>query len=310
MAIPSNQLDIWARQGATTTAKTTHESVRAALEHGSSLIKNRLSDKTVEIHLQGSYKDDTNIYGDSDVDILVELNSTFGHSAHELPDSQKLAHDSAYKSADYDWKDFRRDVIISLEKYYGKSLIDSSGSKSIKLLPKPGRIKADIVPVIRYRKYNYFHNIGNYNAERGVKLYNVTTEESIVNYPHHHFNNGCAKNAKERTNGLFKPVVRIIKNARTHLVNSGIIEEGKAPSYFLQSLIYNVPDENFVLNYETSIFNVLKYLYTTPIDNFVCQNEMHALFPTSGVSATQWNKQNAVDAIVALVNLWDNWSKS
>jgi predicted nucleotidyltransferase len=300
MAIPNSQLEIWAKQGAVTTAKLTHESVRTALEHEKSLIKG----KAIEICLQGSYRNDTNIRGDSDVDILVELTTTFGHSAHELPITQRQAHEIAYDSANYEWKDFRRDVLASLEKYYGKDQVDSTGSKSIKLLPRPGRLKADIVPVIRYRKYKYFNDLSNYSAERGVKLYNVKTNESVVNYPFHHFKNGQSKNASERTEGLFKPIVRIIKNARSYLVQNGSLGSEKAPSYFLQNLIYNVPDEHFTQSYEQSVYNVLKYLYTTPLENFVCQNEMHPLF---GDTAEQWNTTDAVDTIVALVGLWDNW---
>ena len=304
MAIPADQLETWAKQGATTTAKATHESVRYALESDASLIKDRIKNKTVEIHLQGSYKNDTNIRGDSDVDILVELNSTFGHSAHELPTTQKQAHDTAYDSATYEWKHFRSDVIASLEKYYTKGMVDSTGSKSLKLLPKPGRLKADIVPVINYRKYHYFYATDSYKAERGIKLYNIKTNQPVINYPHHHYNNGVAKNKDERTSGLYKPVVRILKNARTHLVENGLLADGKAPSYFLQCLIYNTPDECFTQNHEQSVYNVLKYLYTTPVQDFTCQNGLHGLF---GNTAEQWNTDDALETIVALVQLWDNW---
>ena len=87
--IPESQLEIWAKQGATVTAKATHESIRNALESNDSPIKDRIKSGGVEIYLQGSYKNDTNIRGDSDVDLVVELNTTFGHNAHELPPEQR-----------------------------------------------------------------------------------------------------------------------------------------------------------------------------------------------------------------------------
>jgi tRNA nucleotidyltransferase (CCA-adding enzyme) len=90
MGIPQSQLEIWAKQGATVTAKSTHESIRNALAHERSLIKDRIG-SSVKIYLQGSYKNDTNIRADSDVDVVVELTTTFGHNAHELPFDQKNA---------------------------------------------------------------------------------------------------------------------------------------------------------------------------------------------------------------------------
>ena len=35
-------------------------------------------------YLQGSYRNDTNIRGDSDVDLVLELNSVFKHDASVL----------------------------------------------------------------------------------------------------------------------------------------------------------------------------------------------------------------------------------
>jgi tRNA nucleotidyltransferase (CCA-adding enzyme) len=77
MPIPESQLDTWSRQGAVTTAKATHESIRNALTAFSSPIRQMFADGSAEIYLQGSYKNDTNIRGDSDVDIVAELNTTF-----------------------------------------------------------------------------------------------------------------------------------------------------------------------------------------------------------------------------------------
>lgn len=73
MTISEAQLEVWANQGAVVLSKQTHESIRLALAADSSLIKG----KDYEIYLQGSYRNTTNIRGDSDVDIVVELKSTF-----------------------------------------------------------------------------------------------------------------------------------------------------------------------------------------------------------------------------------------
>ena len=53
-----------------------------------------------------------------------------------------------------------------------------------------------------------------------------------------------------------------------------------------------------------NVIDMLNYLYTNPIDDFMCQNGLIPLFGTSG---EQWNTDDAVATIVALVDLWDNW---
>ena len=73
MAIPESQLETWAKQGAITTAKSTADSVKNALNS----YNNWPNGIDFEVYLQGSYKNDTNIRGDSDVDIVAQLNSTF-----------------------------------------------------------------------------------------------------------------------------------------------------------------------------------------------------------------------------------------
>ena len=78
MPIPESQLKTWSHRGAVRTAKQTHESIRKALE-----AYNWPSEAQYEVYLQGSYKNYTNIRGDSDVDVVVQLNSTFSHNLSE-----------------------------------------------------------------------------------------------------------------------------------------------------------------------------------------------------------------------------------
>jgi tRNA nucleotidyltransferase (CCA-adding enzyme) len=85
MGIPESQLQTWSHQGAVTTAKTTHESIRNALAANTSPIR----DKSYEVYLQGSYKNTTNIRGDSDVDVVAQLNSTFQDDLSALPLAQE-----------------------------------------------------------------------------------------------------------------------------------------------------------------------------------------------------------------------------
>jgi hypothetical protein len=78
-----------------------------------------------------------------------------------------------------------------------------------------------------------------------------------------------------------------------------------APSYFLQCLIYNVPDYLFAGTWQEATRAVLKYLYESDLNGFVCQNGLQSLF---GDSEEQWSSQKAAQTIHALVNLWNGWT--
>ena len=102
--------------------------------------------------------------------------------------------------------------------------------------------------------------------------------------------------------------VRMFKNARNYIVDLKYISDNLAPSYFIECLLYNVPDEYFDGNESNCMFNVLKWLFNhrNSLGGMVCQNGITNLF---GNSSTQWNTSDAKLFIEKLVYLWDNWGK-
>ena len=70
MAIPESQLSRWSHHGAQDSSKRTHEIIRRALS-----AHRWPADMTYDFYLQGSYRNDTNIRGDSDVDCLSLLSN-------------------------------------------------------------------------------------------------------------------------------------------------------------------------------------------------------------------------------------------
>lgn len=73
MPIPQSQLDTWSRKGGTAASTDAYASIRFALEKQTSPLNGR----PVEIFLQGSYANSTNIHADSDIDVVVLYHSTF-----------------------------------------------------------------------------------------------------------------------------------------------------------------------------------------------------------------------------------------
>lgn len=67
MAIPEAQLETWSHQGPTPQFTSTYDAIRTVLWDANSPYAAR----SFNVFLQGSYKNDTNVYGDSDVDIVI-----------------------------------------------------------------------------------------------------------------------------------------------------------------------------------------------------------------------------------------------
>lgn len=302
MPIPHSQLQTWSRQGPITSSSTTYQSVRNALEHANSPISEMISSGSVKVYLQGSYANDTNIRGDSDVDVVVELTDAFHSNKYELTQPQLELHEQTYSFSSYDWDDLRSDVIKALNMYYGEAYVDTSGNKSIKVLPNSGRLRADIVPVVSYRKYYYFNGMHDHSKDVGVSLTHMAKKSRIVNYPEKHYQNGVQKH--KGSSNLFKPTVRMIKNAVSYLVDNGTLKKEVAPSYFLQCMVYNVPSNLFDADLTQTYCNVVNHWHGADFSSFTCQHEMHDLF---GADDTYWNEVDARLTLNALIKLWKEW---
>jgi hypothetical protein len=301
MPIPESQLETWSHQGAVTTAKSTHESIRTALAAAASPIRG----KDYEIYLQGSYKNDTNIRGDSDVDVVVQLNSTFGYDISGLSIDQVQLFRRAYPGvAEYQWNHFRADVLAALRSYYGAGAV-REGNKSLKLAGGSGRLPADIIPAIHFRKYTYFYGASACAYIDGIQFESRADGRTIVNFPKPHYENGVSKHSARRTNGWYKPTVRVFKSARTYLVNRNSIPDDLAPSYLLESLLYNVPDEKFGGSLQDTFIAAFNWLWSVArAESLICQNEQLKLF---GDTPEQWNARKAKQLLDALRELWENW---
>ena len=253
--------------------------------------------------LQGSYRNATNIYGDSDVDIVVKLDTVFARDLSALNEHQRTLEDAAYPSATYHWSDFRSDVLQTLEDYYGKASVKPR-KKCIQVTTGPGRITADVIPAIEFWKYNYFYS-GTYESHvEGIKFFD-SAWTPIVNFPKQHIANGETKNAAGRTDGWFKGTVRMFKNARNKLINDVKIAEDCAPSYCVECLTYNALDACFRVSYGDTYCAVVNHLWQTPLNSLVCQN---GIIPLIGTSPVQWNEGAAVAFLSGLRELWNSWT--
>ncbi len=300
MRLTEQQLVTWSNQGAVTTAKAAADAVRDALKQSWGL-----SSLDFDVYLQGSYKNDTNIRGDSDVDLVVQLNSTLLPDVSALPPLTQLAVRSTYPAATYQWVHLRRDVVAALSDTFGSSNVAASDN-CINLKAVSGRLPADIVPSLQYRKYT-----SAISWVEGIYFYSFSSNLWVANYPKQHYDNGVAKNGPFRTNGRYKPSVRMFKNARSYLVERGVISDDLAPSYFLEGLLYNVPDSQFGTSCQSTFAGMIDWLknrlntvtgFLWLIDPLYCQNGQLLLF---GDSAQQWSLWKAQYLVDRFFELWN-----
>ena len=231
MAITEAQLVTWSHQGAVTQSKETYGTVRRALESD----RVRYTSREFNILLQGSYGNDTNVYTESDVDVVIRLDATFHYGLDDLNSAEKAAFHSAHPGgATYTHALFKAHVIAALEAAFPWAV--TPGNKSIKIAASGNRRSADVVAACQYRRYYSFPSTSGASYAKGICFFKPDGIR-IVNYPRQHSENCTAKH--QATNRWFKPTVRILKNIRRAIVNDGIIDKTIAPSYF--RLYPNVP---------------------------------------------------------------------
>src|SRR5437867_541266 len=102
MPISESQLETWSHQGAVTTSAAAYNSVQTAL----GLQTSAVCKMKPEIYLQGSYGNNTNIFEDSDIDIVVQLESVWGRDLSALPPDQQRLYNHSVSSASFPWNQF------------------------------------------------------------------------------------------------------------------------------------------------------------------------------------------------------------
>ena len=296
MPIDAAQLETWSHSGSVIQSKETCATIKKALEADDTPYVG----KSVESFLQGSYGNDTNVWADSDVDIVMKLNSTFYKDLSRLPDDQKAAQERAHSNAAYKLADFKSDVISVLRKRFGSDV--DPGKKAVWIRPNGVRRNADVLIAAQFRRYYEFHDLSNQRYDEGI-FFQLPDGTRIENFPKLHSKNCTAKH--QSTRQWFKPMVRIVKNMRNHMVDEGMIVDGLAPSYFLEGLLYNVPDENFGVSYSNTFTNCVNWLATADPDKLVCANRMHWLVRDG--SPIMWSLASFPQFLTAAVHLWNNW---
>ena len=278
MPIAGTELSRWCHPRSAMASKQAHVSLRDALASD-----NRLSEFKYEILLQGSYKNNTNLRKDSDVDLVVRLAHKLSPSVAALS-GNGLLENASHEAAHAHWQSFRRRALRVMRNRYGDAV--STGSKTIKLARGELHADADLVVTLSYKD--------------GIALYLPSEKRWTVSFPQHHHSQGLKK--EEATCRRFKRTVRMFKATRNWLVDMKVLTKEDAPSYFIECLLYNVPDGLFKPKLAPTYTGIVDWLEKTKLKGFNCQNGRVPLF---GPGPEQWTPDKARAFAGALRRLWE-----
>lgn len=298
MAIPDTQLDTWTHLGSVQQSSETYQSIKKTLEQSDA----PYSSRSVDAFLQGSYGNDTNIFGDSDVDLVLRTKVLFYYNIDALSETEKAAFKRDHPNqSQFDLPDFRKEVISWLGAQYGSDL-DASGKKALRLKARNNRRSADILLVCPHKRYSRYMGLNDQAFVEGV-IFRTNDGKTIINYPKQHSEHLTKKH--QTTSEWLKPTARIYKNMRNRMLEKGLIKAGTAPSYFLEGALYNVPPEHFGGGWTRTVEKTFEWIDRNDPSKYTCANGVHPL--VSELASTSWPVQSYIDWLEGMKKLWNGW---
>ena len=297
MAIPEAQLETWSHIGSMTQSAQTYETVKNVLNDSSS----PYYPKDFSIFLQGSYGNKTNVYKDSDVDIVIRLNQTFYSDVSALDQGAKDKWDTAYPDVKYGYHEFKAEVLAWLKSEFGADV--SPGKKAIFIKGNDTRRDADVLVCVKFRRYRKGSNGADGNYDEGICFF-LPDGIRVENFPIQHSDNCTTKH--KNTNDWFKPVVRVYKNMRNRMVDDGVIKAGLAPSYFLEGMLWNVPAAKFGNTYDELFVNTINWVMQADRTKLACANDLFWLVRDN--SKVCWATADFDAYLAAAAKYWTEWN--
>lgn len=295
MGIPESQLETWAKQGSIKQSSDTYAAVKTVLEAEDT----EYADKLIDVFLQGSYGNDTNVYAESDVDIVIRTDSIYYFDTSTLTPQELQTFYASFIPATYTFGQYKRQVIEVLQKRFGRD--DAKpGEKAVKIRASGSRRSSDVVVAAEFRRY-YSGPLGPLYVP-GICLF-TPSEKQISNYPKQHSASLTRKH--QRTNQWFKPMVRVLKNLRSRLVDQRVLATGTAPSYFVEGLLYNVPDEKFGKSYGDTFVAAMTWILQADRTELITPSGQHYL--TRDNAPECWPCANCNAFIEEAVRFWNEW---
>ena len=296
MPIPEAQLATWSHQGSIQQSAATYGVIRSALSDPRAPFANR----SFDIFLQGSYSNDTNIFADSDVDIVICLTTTYYFGLENLGEAEKARFTSELVPGTYSLAEFKAEVVAWLTTKFGNSV--QAGNKAVIVHAGPNRREVDVLVCAEYRRYTCYAQAADSRYYQGVTFWTGDNTQ-LINFPSQHSANCTSKH--QATSNRFKPTVRVFKNIRNYMLNSRTIRQGLAPSYFLEGMLYNVPTHRFNSSNQFCVTEAVNWLRQCDSAQLICANDL--FFLLSDHSPLIWRRASFLEFLSATERLWVDW---
>ena len=252
----------------------------------------KLRAREVSVFAHGSYRNNTNVRRDSDVDIGVLCTDTF---FFDLPENT-TRETFGIGPATYGYDQFKNEVEAALVDYFGRAGV-KRGNRAFDVHETSYHVEADVAAFFEHRRYQ-----ANGDYLEGVELLTDKDGSRIINWPVQHYQNGVSKN--EITGTRFKSIVRIMKALSIEMTNRGV-RAAEVPGFFLECLAYNIPNDRFGhYTYLDDMKAALVFLYEQTNAQESCAtwvevNGMKWLFHET----QKWTRQQANAFVYAAWNL-------
>jgi predicted nucleotidyltransferase len=238
-----------------------------------------LRDRDVSIFAQGSYRNNTNVRQDSDVDIGIVCGTTYLNDYPEGTTRETFG----FSASDYRYAQFKNEVETALVEYFGRAAV-TRGNKAFDIHETSYHVEADVAPFFTHRRYSID---GKYHE--GVALLPDNGSGRIENWPEQHYANGCQKN--NDTGTRFKSIVRVLKALSSEMAEQGV-SGGDIPGFLIECLVWNVPDPQFQNNtYAADVKAALVEIYQRTQSDETCKEWVE-------VSRLKW-----------LIRPWQKWTR-
>ncbi len=186
MAIGESQLETWSSVGSVTQSSQTYATVKLALESKDSAYSSRL----YSCFLQGSYGNDTNVYSDSDVDVVIKMQDIFYYDTSRMTPADLTAFNQSLSTGSgYNYDQFRGEVTTILQKRFGADA--APDKKVIWVKPNAGRRNTDVLPAVQFRRY--YRCTGNASDYAEGICFWPTGGGRVENFPKQHSENLTTK---------------------------------------------------------------------------------------------------------------------
>ena len=234
----------------------------------------------LDIFLQGSYANSTNISGSSDVDVVARLEDVFYHDYVQgvKPETRALV-EASHSSAEYTYQQYRSDLLAALSARFPGQVMDGRKAITVKGTASGTRLDADVIPCATFRMYQSERSF-----EEGICFWPTDGSNRIVNFPKQHKSNMADKNSTSRAGPKFKSIVRAMKRLRDEVdpIGNGIAR--RSASYWIECLMYNVADREYAGTYADALQNSIASAYAklkADPSQFVQANDVYYLFHNS-----------------------------